>query len=154
MGKFVTMMILGLAAVLSLVATPGHAALSNSNNPHVMCIPLGSPSVDATILGGYSYGKKLVVSHVALLNGANIAASDTDFVQLELRKGATVVAELDSRAAHENGIASSVIEPLNIVAAESTIAANSVLSVVYNETDAGTNVALTGAVLCMHYVVK
>lgn len=131
-----------------------HAALANENNPHVMCVPLGSPSADATVLAGEAGGKSLYVLSVSLLNAASISASDTDYVQLELRKGATVVAELDSRAAHENGIAANAVEALNVVSAQRTVASGSVLSVVYNETDSGTAVALTGAVLCMHYAVK
>lgn len=132
---------------------PAHAALSNANNPHLECVSLGSASADDVVLMGAS-NKSMVVDAVYLLNEASIAASDTDFVQIELKKGATIVAEIDSRAAHENGIAANTIEPLNIVSAEKTMASGLVLSVNYNETDAGTNVALTGAVLCVNYTVK
>ena len=148
-------LIFSLLLVLGLVAPiASKAAMSNENNPHIMCVPLGSPAVDAVVLAGTSSARKMYVKAVELLNAGSVAASDTDFVVLELLKGATVVAELDSRAAHENGIAANTREPLNLVAAQVEIAANSVLSVNYNETDAGTNVALTGAVLCIHYWVK
>lgn len=133
-------------------------ALSNENNPHVLVIPLGSPAVDAKVFGGMSSGKKMVVSSVHLVNGAAIAASDTDFVQVKLNKGPigseVEVAELDSRAAHENGIAQNIPEALNIVEAEKEIDADELISVHVDETDAGTNVALTNAVVIVNYFVK
>lgn len=143
-----------LSFVFALMIVPtAEAALSNANNPHLECVSLGSPSADAVVLMGAS-NKSMVVDAVYLINAAAIAASDTDFVQIELKKGSTIVAEIDSRAAHENGIASSGIEALNIVSAEKTMASGLVLSVNYNETDSGTAVALTGAVLCVNYTVK
>lgn len=148
-----------LLTLLSLVfafvlAAPAHAALSNENNPRLMCIPLGSSTADAVTLAGVS-NKAITVKGVNLLNAAAIAASDTDYVKVELKKGSTIVAELDSRAAHENGIAQNAKEPLNLVSSSvSEVAASSVLSVNYDETDSGTNVALTGAVLCIDYVSK
>lgn len=148
-------MLLSLVLVLCscFLSVPAKAALSNSNNPHSLCVPLGSPSADAVVLSGALY-KQVVVDAVYLLNAASVSASDTDYLKLELKKGATVVAELDTRAAHENGLTLNTVEPLNIVSAQSTIAAQAVLSVNYDETDTGTNVALTGAVLCMNYTVK
>lgn len=132
-------------------------ALNNENNPHVMIIPVGSPAADATVLAGLSSGQKLKVLSCYLINAAAIAASDTNYVQISLEKGAigatTVVAELDSRAAHENGIAQNVPEAMNLVAAEVEISAGELISVNYNETDAGTNVALTSAVVCVNYSV-
>ena len=140
--------------VSAVFSHSSYAALSNENNPHVWCKDLGSPGTDdAVILMGTS-GKQLVVTAASLYNEAAIAASDTDFVQIELKKGSTVIAEIDSRAAHENGIAQNVKEPLNLVPAEVIVAPNAVLQVEYDETDAGTNVALTAAVLCMEYYVK
>lgn len=137
-----------------LLNTNAHAALSNQNNAHMLCKDLGSPSVDDAVILMGSTGKKLVVTAVSLYNEAAIAASDTNYVVLELKKGSTVVAEIDSRAAHENGIAQNAKEALNLVSAELTIAADALLQVDYDETDAGTNVALTNAVLCMDYYVK
>lgn len=129
-------------------------SLSNENNPSVAIIPLGSLSADAT-LPGVVCPKKMKIVGVSLLNGAAIAASDTDFVQLSLVKADdTVVAELDSRAAHENGIAAHTKEALNLVSGQEDQAADTVLKVVYNETDSGTAVALTNAVLVIHWHAK
>lgn len=148
-----------LLSLLSLVlvfvlATPAFAALSNENNPHVICVALGSPSADAVTLAGVS-NKAITIKGVNLLNAATIAASDTDYVKIELKKGSTIVAELDSRAAHENALTANTKEPLNLVSSSvSEVAASSVLSVNYDETDSGTAVALTGAILCIDYVSK
>jgi hypothetical protein len=148
------MKILVLALSLLLVAPSSFAALSNENNPGSYCIDLGSPSADAVKMAGAMGGKSWKVLSVSLVNNAAIAADNSNYVILELKKGSTIVAELDSRAAHENGLADETLEPLNLVTAQVEMAAGSVLSVNYNETDAGTNVALTDAVLCIHYAVK
>lgn len=140
--------------VMTIMSIPSHAALNNENNSQVLCVPLGSPSADDVVLAGVNAGSRWKVSSVYLLNEALIAASNTDYVQIELKKGATVVAEIDSRAAHEDGIAANTAEALNLVSAEALMAANQVLSVNYNETDSGSAVALTGAVLCLKYSVQ
>lgn len=142
-----------LAFVFTLFAMPSHAAISNANNPNMACVPMGSLSADGVVFMGASH-KGMVIDAVYLLNEAAIAASNTDYVQIELKKGSTIVAEIDSRAAHENGIAANTVEALNIVSAEKTVSAQDVLTVNYNETDSGTAVALTDAMLCMNYTVK
>lgn len=153
MKNLILTLVVALALVLG-VASNSHAALSNANNPHVLCVSLGSPSADDAVILMGSSAKQLEITAVSLYNEASIAASDTDYVKIELKKGSTVIAELDSRAAHENGIAAAAKEPLNLISAEKSVAADSILQVNYDETDAGTNVALTGAVLCMDYYVK
>ena len=128
-------------------------AISNENSPCVTVIDLGSPSADLLLPGAYAYKSMKLVS-VALVNGAAIAASNTDYVQLELKSGSTVLAELDSRAAHENGIAMNTGEALNLVAAEALLAAGASLTVNYNETDSGSAVALTDAKLVLTWHTK
>ena len=124
--------------------------MNNDNNRHVVVIPLGSPSTDKTVPGLYCT-EKMVIKSVALINGAGIAASNTDFVQLQLMNGSTEVAELDTRAAHEGAVTANVAKALNIVSGQEEQAAGSTLKVVYNETDSGTAVALTDAVLVVEY---
>lgn len=120
-------------------------------NPQCVVVNLGSPSSDLLIPALYALGKIRLLK-VSLINGAAIAASDTDFVQLELKNGSTVLAELDSRAAHEDGIAADVAEHLNIVSGQEEVAAGASLGVNYNETDSGTAVALTDAKLVIWFV--
>ena len=133
-------------------------SLSNENNAHIMLSNLGSAATDFVQLTGINPTKRIEIISVHLINAGAIAASDTDFVQLSVEKGpiggTTVVAELDSRAAHENGIADDTPEPLNLVAAEVIVAKNLLISVNYNETDAGTNVALTNAMVVINYIVR
>jgi len=143
-----------LSLMVMFTMCVANAALNNENNPQARCVALGSPSVDATLLGGAVGGKGWRVLSVSLVNGGTVTASDTNYVSVELRRGATVVAELDSRAAHESGLLANTLEPLNLVTAQRDIASGAILTVVYDETDAGTNVALTGAMLCVHYAVK
>lgn len=116
---------------------------NNENNTHLVVVPLGSITADGSLPALY-LPKKAYIKSVALINVAAIAASDTDYVQISLQNGSDVIAELDSRAAHENGIAALTGEPLNMVSAQQSQAAGSSLKVVYNEE--GT-VAMTLAVL-------
>lgn len=136
-----------------LGSLPVAASVSNENSPCVTVINLGSPSADALLPGAYAYKSMKLVS-VALVNGATLAASNTDYLKLELKKGSTIVAELDTRAAHENGLTANVAKALNIVSDEALLAALSSLTVNYDETDAATNVALTNAQLVLTWHVK
>jgi len=124
-------------------------AQSPERNP--ICIPmiLGSPSADdAIIAGAYAYfPRKFIVDKVVLVNGAGIAASDTDYVKLNLKNGSNIVAEIDTRAAHEGAVTADVGIELNVSSTYKTIAASSTLTVQYDETDSGTSVALTSGVL-------
>lgn len=121
---------------------------SNENNRHVSVLELGSLTTDGTLLPGIHFPQKSTIKSVKLLNGAAIAASDSNYFQLALKAGSTVVAEMDSRAAHENGVAQNVAEALNIVSGQETQAALTDLTVLYNET--GT-VALTNAKLMVEW---
>ena len=128
------------------------SAQSNERNP--VCIPLqlGSPDADdAIIAGAYFYAhRKFKVTDAVLVNGAAIAASDTDYAQVSLKNGSDVVAELDTRAAHENGLDADVGKAMNIDSDNQVIDKESTLTVAYDETDTGANVALTSAVLLIY----
>jgi len=157
MENFPMKLILTFALVLCslLMSMPALAALNNDNNPHSHCVSLDSPSADAVSLGGAVHsGKSWVATKVYLLNAANIAASNTDYVLLQLKKGATNVATLDTRSSGNGAVTANAVKALTLVSSETTMAAGSVLSVNYDETDAATNVALTGAMLCAEYTVK
>lgn len=121
-------------------------AKSNDNNRLVLVLPLGSPSADA-LLPAAHIAKKSLIKSAKIMNGAALAASDTDFAQIELKAGATIHAEIDTRAAHENGLAQNVSKSMNISTEE--IPAGTDLTINYNETDSGTAVALTNAVMVL-----
>jgi hypothetical protein len=115
----------------------------------VLNIPLASPSADATgIAGGFSYlHRKFKVLAVHIINGAAIAADNANYVLLNLKAGASTVASLDTRAAGNGALVSKTAKAMTMVDANAEVPAGSTLTVDYDETDAGTNVALTSAVL-------
>lgn len=123
-------------------------AKSNENSPLSVAIHLGSLTTDATLIPALYLPKKSRLVSAHLMNGAVVAASDSAYVQVALKNGSTVLAELDSRAAHENALAANVAKALNMVAAEQDQAAGASLSVLYNETG---SVGLTDAKLILTY---
>lgn len=128
-------------------------SLNNENNPLLITLDLGSPATDLLLPAIYAQ-KAMKVTGAWLLNGAGISASDTDFVQLELKNGSNVVAELDTRAAHEGAVTANVGKGLNVDSTYEDVAAGDTLTVNYNETDSGTNVALTNGKLVVALQVK
>lgn len=120
-------------------------SLNNENNAHLVVVPLGSITANGSLPALY-LPKKSVIKSAAIINVATIAASDTDYCQVSLQNGSDVIAEIDTRAAHENGLTALTAKALNMVAAEQEQAAGSSLKVVYVE--AGT-FALTSAVLVL-----
>lgn len=118
-------------------------SLNNANNPMLVLIPLGSIA-SAGELPGLSLPFKAEIKSVKIINNADISASDTDYAQVSLQKGSTVIAEIDTRAAHENGLTAKVGKALNLVAAQAIQDSGSDLKVVYAE---GGTMALTSAVL-------
>ena len=134
--------------ICCLFVTPSFAALYNGSNPQTAVIYIGSLATDNTQVPGLYFHKKSKIVSVRVINGAALAASDTDYVQLGLQAvgGATVYAEIDSRAAHENAFAKNVGDAFNV--ADTTVPAGTSLEIDYQE--AGT-VALTTAVVVVTF---
>ena len=109
-------------------------SLVNENNPHSVVIPLGALTTDATVVPLMKLLKKSRLLAAYYMQTGAIAASDSNYFQLSVKNGSTVVAELDSRAAHENGIATLAGKALNVVDAVKDQAAGSDLTLLYNET--------------------
>jgi len=124
------------------------SAQSQDRNTQDLVIHVGTQAA-SVVLPASILSRKVLIKQVSLLNGAAVAASDTNYVQVSLKNGSTVIAELDSRAAHEDGLASLTKEALNLVAAQLTQVKNSVLSV--DIVAAGT-VTLTNAKLIIQVV--
>jgi hypothetical protein len=120
-------------------------ALNNESNPFLVQIDLGSIAADGSLAALY-LPKKTKILGAWLIDTAGIAASDSNYVDVRLQNGSTVVAELDSRAAHENGLTALVAKAMNIVSGQEEQAAGSSLKVVYDET--GT-VQMTNAVMVL-----
>lgn len=125
-------------------------AKNNERNPQTAQIDLGSSSADA-LLNGVYFPKKSKIISVKLFNEADLAASDTNFFVGQLKNGSTVVAAVDTRAGGQGAIVSGVAKDLVIVDAQSTVPKDTWLKFNYDETDAGTNVALTKAKLVVTF---
>jgi hypothetical protein len=142
-----------LTVLFCLFEFSAFAALNNENNPNIVCASLGSLTADGSVFMAAS-SKAMNVQSMHLLNGGAIAASNSDYALIQIRKGATVVAQIDTRAAGQGAIAANVPKAGVVVAAEKLIPAATAVTAVYDETDTGTVVALSSAVLCMTYAVK
>ncbi len=79
-------------------------AKSNANNPVLLTIAAGSLTTDGTVIPAFYLPRKFVLLSAKLLNGANIAASDSNFCTLTLKVGTTAFASLDTRAANQGAV--------------------------------------------------
>jgi hypothetical protein len=111
--------------------------MSTEHVPFVFPLKLGSPSADdAVIAGAYFYAhRKCKLTSVVLVNAASIAASNEEFMSMQLLNGSDIVAEFDTRAAHENGLTADVGKAMNLVADEAEIAAGTTLKAKYDKFD-------------------
>lgn len=121
--------------------------MNNQLNPNVSEIDLGAITADGDVFGLYLPRKSKIIG-AWVKNTATIAASDTDYFQLELKNGTTQIAEFDSRAAHENGVTANTPKAMNLVAANVVVAGGSYLKATYNEE--GT-MALSGGKLIVEW---
>lgn len=112
-------------------------------NTQDLVIHLGTQAA-SVLLPGSVLSRRARIKQVSLVNGANVAASDTNYLQISLKNGSNVIAELDTRAAHENGLALNTKEALNLVEAYLEQAKDAVLTV---DIVAGGTVTTTNAKL-------
>lgn len=127
-----------------------NAAISNESNPNLSVIDLGSITANGDVYGLYLPPRAKILG-AYVVDGTGIAADDTNYVQLQLMNGSTQLAELDSRAAHENGLAANVPKAMNVVTANQLVAAGSYLKVNYVE--AGT-VGMASAKVFVYWSVQ
>lgn len=143
--KYILSIFLLLALIVPNVS---FASIANESNPNVSVIELGSITANGDVYGLY-LPKKSKVLGVYVVDTTGIVASDSNYVQVSLQNGSTVIAELDSRAAHENGLAALTPKAANIVSAASVVAAGSYLKATYAET--GTVGMTTAKLFVMWY---
>jgi len=127
------------------------SATSQNRNPLVVVVPLLSLAADKTVPAGV-LPRHCVLLAAYIQNGAAIAASNSDYVVAQLKVGSTVKASLDSRAAGQGALVQNVGKAMAI--SDSDLPAGSSLTLAYDETDTGSNVALTDALLVMHLEQK
>ena len=122
----------------------------NANDRLVQIIDLASISADADVFGAYFPQKAKIVS-AKLVNGANIAQSDTDKAVVQLKNGSVVLAEHSTAltgALVANTPAAMTLASALVVNGGVDVAAGSWLKANYDES--GTY-AMTNAKLIVEY---
>lgn len=115
-------------------------AMNNENSAQVIQVPLGSLTADASVLAGYIPAKSKLKSF-KLVNGAAIPQSDADYVDIQVKIGATKLAGFSTKLTGGNAELLNGVLASGVVV-DAAIPAGSKLEVVYDET--GT-VGLTSA---------
>lgn len=71
---------------------------SNENNPHLVVIPVGTQAASIELPGMYAR-KKMILKNMWLINQANLAADDTNYLQVQLLSApaGSVLAEVSSK---------------------------------------------------------
>lgn len=116
-------------------------APNNQNNPHVIVAYVGTVST----AGDYPIchlPKKFILVSAKLLDQAGIAADNTNYVTLTLKKGSTSLGSLDTRAANQGAVTANTAKAFSMTSAEQEIASASDIKLTYAEGGTGT---LTGA---------
>ena len=82
--------------------------MNNLNNPHVMTVPVGVISASGNLPGGY-LPKASVILGAVLINNANLAQSDTNYVNVQLKNGSAIVVELTTKVTQGAALAASAL---------------------------------------------
>jgi hypothetical protein len=123
-------------------------AKNNENEPLSVSCYLGALTTDGALVPALHLPKKSKIVSAKLLNGAAIAASNSNYASLKLKSGSNVIGSLDTRAANEGAVTANVAKPMTLDSTYQVQDALSDLTVLYNET--GT-MALTDAILVVSY---
>lgn len=107
-------------------------AMNNENSAQVIQVPLGSLTADASVLAGYIPAKSKLKSF-KLVNGATIAQSDSNYVDVQVKIGATKLAGYSTKLTDGNGPLTNGVLASGVVV-DPAIPAGSKLEVVYDET--------------------
>lgn len=122
-------------------------AMNNDNGAQSIQVPLGSITADASVLAGY-IPRKSKLKSVKVVNLADIAQSDSDYLILQLKIGSLVLASFSTKLTGGNAaLANGVLA--DMVLAVKDIPAGSKLEVAYDET--GTMAMTSGHVVVEYY---
>jgi hypothetical protein len=102
-------------------------ALSNENNPISVVVAQGNVTANQET-GVFYLPKKSKIVSLHLMDSVGIAANDTDYITVSLKKGSTVVASYDSRAANQGALTALVAKAAAIVSGQEEQDADSSLS--------------------------
>ncbi len=99
------------------------SALNKENLPLPLSIVIGTQAATASV-PALCLNKRYEIKSIKLMNGATLAADNTNFLQVSLQTLAGVeIAELDTRAAHENGLVANTSKAMNIVSGKEILEA-------------------------------
>lgn len=110
------------------------SGMNNELAPNITMVQIGTQAASIN-LPGPVFRKHAKLIAVSYINQALLAADNTNYLQLSLQIGSTVLATLDTRAAHEGALAALVATALTI--ASSDIPAASQLKVVVTKNGTG-----------------
>jgi len=86
---------------------------SNANNPVAFQLYVGTQSATITLPLG-NLPKNFIVRAASYMDQAGISADNTNFLQLSLKTGTTVIATLDTRAAHEGAVTANTSKTMTL----------------------------------------
>lgn len=125
-------------------------ALNNANNTHCIVVNLASLTADLEVPAMYC-SKDLTIEGVAVQNGADIVADNTNYVKFYLKNGSDIMASFDSRASANGALVGKQGKLMTIDEAKSTALKNSSLTILYDEEG---NIGLTNASITIWYKTK
>ena len=125
-------------------------ALNNANNTHCIVVNVASLTADLEMPAMYCY-KDLTVEGVAVQNGANIPAENTNYVKFHLKNGSDIIASFDSRASANGALVNQEGKLMTVDAEKSTALKGSSLVLVYDEEG---SIGLTNASITIWYKTK
>lgn len=78
---------------------------------------VGTQAADVTIPVVH-LPRRCIIKSVKLLDGVGVAASNTDYLVIQLKKGSTVIASLDTRSSGQGAITANVAKAMSIVSGQ------------------------------------
>lgn len=124
---------------------------SNENNPHMVMLEVGTQAASIE-LPGMLARKKMVMKNMWLINQANLAADDTNYLQVQLLNGpgGAVLAEVSSKLTGGEG---SLVKNVPLAAGETELEIPAGTNLVVNVVKNGTGVPTLAQVQLEMYKV-
>lgn len=91
--------------------------MNNELNPHAVVVHIGTLAATTTLPAMKTLRKSRIL-RVTYFDQAGIAADNTNFLQVELKKGSTVIASVDTRAANQGAVTANVGKDMPLVTAQ------------------------------------
>lgn len=132
------------------------SAMNSERMPNITTINVGTQAASIS-LPAMAFRKKARIKEVRYIDQAGVAADNTNYLQLSLQAGATVIATLDTRSAHDGALTALVSKIMALASSSSDsasqpefeIAAGTDLKIVVTKN--GTGVPTLGQLQIEHY---